>query len=326
MKVLLLGASGLLGHNVLIMLLDRGYDVVVPLRQGSRLDICHERISVVRCERLDEGMLSQAAQGCGAIINSAGITDMSLLRYDGYKAINTFLPQMLVNVMLKYGIGTLVHVSTANTVGFGSVEAPASENSPMQFPFSQSFYAMSKMEGESVLLRAADEYPQLRVVIVNPGFMIGPYDIKPSSGALLLAAYRRRVMLAPKGGKSFVHVAAVATAVVNALVSGISGERYLLTAHNISISDLYKIQARVCSYKQLVVPIPNWIMYCAGFVGDVLRRLGFKISLSTRNVRLLMVAEYYSSKKAVETLQMPMISIDDAVRDFHLYRGQCPNV
>lgn len=321
MKILLLGSSGLLGHNILNSLLESGHDVVAPLRRGSRLDVCHDRVSVLRCDSLDEPTLLQVSQGCGAIVNSAGVTDMSLLRYDDYRPVNARLPEMLVRVMLQRGIRTLVHVSTANTVGFGSPHAPATETSPMQPPFSGSFYAMSKQEGESALLRAAADYPQLRIVIVNPGFMIGAYDVKPSSGALLLAAYRRRVMFAPKGGKSFVHVKAVAAAVVNALESGKSGERYLLTADNVGIRDLYKMQARVCSYKQSVILIPNWILYGAGFVGDVLRMMGFKISLSTRNVKLLMVSEYYSAQKAVECLQMPVIPIDDAIRDFYTYRG-----
>lgn len=320
MKILLLGSSGLLGHNVLNVLLEQGHDLVVPLRHGSRLDVCHERVSVVRYDHLDEPMLLKASLGCGAIINSVGVTDMSLLHYDDYRPVNALLPEMLVKVMLQSGIRTLVHVSTANTVGFGSPDAPASETSPMRFPFSRSFYAMSKQEGESVLLRAAADCPQLRIVIVNPGFMIGAYDVKPSSGALLLAAYGRRVMFAPKGGKSFVHVKAVATAVVNALESGVSGERYLLTADNISIRDLYELQARVCSYKQRVILIPNWILYCAGFVGDLLRMMGLKISLSTRNVRLLMVSEFYSSQKAAECLQMPEMSLEDAVSDFYAYR------
>ena len=64
--------------------------------------------------------------------------------------------------------------------------------------------------------------------------MVGAYDTKPSSGKLLLSGYRKAVMPVPKGGKSFIHVADAAVAIVNALTRGTSGQRYLLTGHNLS--------------------------------------------------------------------------------------------
>lgn len=320
MKVLLLGASGLLGHNLLKTLLQRNISVVALLRHGSPLEIADANLTLIRCKTFDEESLAAAAIGCDAIINSAGITDMSL-RYEEYLPINSRLPELLVGVMLRCNVGTLVHVSTANTVGFGSPHLQADESAPMQPPFSNSYYAMSKKIGEDYLLSAAREYPHLRIVVTNPGFMIGPYDIKPSSGAMLLAGYRRRFMMAPKGGKSFVHVSAVATAVVNAMETGCSGEKYLLTASNMTIKDLYEMQARICSYKQTILLIPNWLMSFAGCLGDLLRKLGLKISLSTRNVRQLMVTEHYSNAKASEYLKMPDITIENAIRDFHQYRN-----
>ena len=62
-------------------------------------------------------------------------------------------------------------------------------------------------------------------------------------------------------------------------------------------------------------------MSFAGCLGDLLRKLGLKISLSTRNVRQLMVTEHYSNAKASEYLQMPDITIENAIRDFHQYRN-----
>ena len=140
---------------------------------------------------------------------------------------------------------------------------------------------------------------------MNPGFMIGAYDTKPSSGALLFAGYRKPLMVAPRGGKSFVHVGDAATAIVNALTLGHNGGRYLLTGENLSLQQFYRLQARVCGYRQWVIPLPNVLLALAGKLGDMLRFFGVRTQLSTRNVRQLMVREYYDNSQALTDLHMP---------------------
>lgn len=324
MKVLLLGATGLLGHNVLLALRERGHHVVALVRSAGALQLPAERlheVEVVEGSLLDMSHLRRAAAGCEAIVNCAGTTDMSLLHYDDYVPVNTRLCESLVSLMKELGIKRLVHVSTANTIGYGTPSQPAAEESPMQPPFTKSYYAMSKLEGERLLQRAAADNAEYHIVIVNPGFMVGAYDTKPSSGKLLLAAHRRRLMAAPSGGKSFVPVGDCAVAVANALTMGRSGERYLLTGDNMSLSEFYALQSRVCGYRQRCLTLPRWLVLAAGRVGDALRALGIATQLSTRNVRQLLVMEYYSSDMAHRELAMPSTPVESAIRDFFAWRA-----
>ena len=344
MKVLLLGGTGLLGHNVLKQLLQQGHEVHALLRSLPQLEIlkAHYRdasavlpsegcqdsdgvcpISILNSQftiyygsLLDDNMLQAAAEGCDAIINCAGVTDMSLLHYDDYLPVNRDLCSRLINVMERLNITRLVHTSTANTIGYGSPLQPADERAPMQPPFSRSYYGLSKQEGESVLLQAAGLHLDWHIVIVNPGFMVGAYDTKPSSGTLLLTGYRKPFMVAPRGGKSFVHVADAAAAIVNALTCGVHGRRYLLTGQNLSLRQFYHLQAQVCGYRQLILPLPNTVLAMAGWLGDLLRLCGLRTQLSTRNVRQLMVREYYTNQCACRDLYMPQTPIAQAISDF----------
>ena len=344
MKVLLLGGTGLLGHNVLKQLLQQGHEVHALLRSLPQLEIlkAHYRdasavlpsegcqdsdgvcpISILNSQftiyygsLLDDNKLQAAAEGCDAIINCAGVTDMSLLHYDDYLPVNRDLCSRLINVMERLNITRLVHTSTANTIGYGSPLQPADERAPMQPPFSRSYYGLSKQEGESVLLQAAGRHPDWHIVIANPGFMVGAYDTKPSSGTLLLTGYRKPFMVAPRGGKSFVHVADAAAAIVNALTCGVHGSRYLLTGQNLSLRQFYRIQAQVCGYRQLILPLPNTVLAMAGWLGDLLRLCGLRTQLSTRNVRQLMVREYYTNQRACRDLYMSQTPITQAISDF----------
>lgn len=320
MKVLLLGATGLLGHNVLQRLMAEGHQVVALVRCAAGIRLPEGGWETVVGSPLDYETLSKAAKGCDAVVNCAGCTDMSLRHYGDFLPVNRELCRLLVRLMDEQGIGTLVHTSTVNTIGFGLKNHPADELVPMEPPFKGSFYADSKYEGEQIVLAAAMD--GRHVVVVNPGFMLGSWDVKPSSGRMLLAAYRKPLMFAPNGGKAFVHVGDVAQAIVNALTLGENGNRYIAMNNNccLSIRELYEMQAKVCGFRQRVVAAPNWLLMLAGRVGDMLRWMGVKTQVSTRNIRQLLVREYYCGSLAVKELNMPQTALEVAIKEFHEWR------
>jgi dihydroflavonol-4-reductase len=324
MKILLLGATGLLGHNVLDCLLNRGHSVVALVRNRVGLPSAG-LLTVVEGSLLDVAALRTAAQGCEAIVNCSGTTDMSLLRYDDYLPVNKVVVEYILEIMGEMHIATYVHISSANTVGYGTAGRPGTESDEIKPPFRSSFYAQSKLEAEKILTWEAQQHPERHIVILNPGFMVGPYDYKPSSGKLLLAAFKRSVMAAPGGGKSFVSVKDVANAVVNALTMGRNGERYLLTGEDMSLRDFYALQAEVCGYSQRLFVLPDWLVALAGRLGDLLRWAGKRTQLSTRNVRQLMVDEYYTSDKARRELAFTTTPLADAIRDFFEWYGKQKN-
>ena len=318
MNVLLTGGNGLLGQNVLSQLLQRGHKVTVVARKGATGMGRIESLPVKICygSFLDPELLRQAATGCEAIVHCAGTTDMSLRHLDDFLPVNRDGCQVVADTMETLGIRTLVYVSTANTVGYGTPSHPATEEDPWQPPFRESFYAQSKLQGERIIADLARRHPDGHIVTVNPGFMIGGHDYKPSSGQLLDTGYRKRIMAAPSGGKSFIYVGDAATAIANALEMGRNGERYLLTAWNMSIPDFYKLQSRVCGYRQRLFVAPDWLLMAGGRIGDLMGKIGIRTQVSTRNVRQLLVMEYYDNTKARTELQMPQTPIENGIREY----------
>jgi dihydroflavonol-4-reductase len=335
--ILLLGATGLLGHNVLRLLLERREPVRVLIRPGSGLlpldtwtpaepagdgsvDIRdNENLEIVVGDPLDYNTLLNAAKGCLGIINCVGTTDMSLSDVQDFNPANTNLPAQLGPVMQVSGASRLVHVSTANTIQPGSKACPSDESFPFGEPFSSAPYAVTKKAGEDQLLSFAQYYPDLKFVIVNPGFMIGPYDAKPSSGKLLLAAYGRKRMYVPDGGKTFVHVRDVAKAVIHALEFGGSG-RYLLTGESLTLQEFYTLQAEVCGYRQRISIRPDGIVRLGGRAGDLLRSFGIRTMLCSRNVNQLIVEDWYDCSRAERELAFTHTPVADAIRDFFAWR------
>lgn len=322
MKILLLGATGLLGHNVLHRLLDEGYDVVAVVRRREGLYIPLADANIVEGSILDATTLTRAAGGCDAIINCAGTTDMSLLYEKDYMPVNRDLPATLIDIMKHHGIKRLVHISSVDTIGYGDADHPADEHAAMRWPFTESYYALSKRAGEEAILKGLQDAPGLEAVILNPGYMLGAYDVRPSSGEMLRIAYRKSVMCCPRGGKAFVPVADVADAAVRALTRGTSGSRYIVTHRggHLTIKQLYALQADIMGYRQLCVVVPAWIMLAIGALGDLLRSMGMRSAVSRRNIRQLLVREYYDNHHGLCDLGYVETSLADAIHDFHTWR------
>ena len=81
--ILLTGASGLLGHNVLITLLRRGEQVIAPLRDASRLHLPASladspNLHIIPMEGIQFPLPESTIHHSriSAIINCAGTTDM----------------------------------------------------------------------------------------------------------------------------------------------------------------------------------------------------------------------------------------------------------
>ena len=344
MRVLLMGATGLLGNNVLETLLKARYDVTMIVRNPDSIvsivvpedvkqklcqsngdgevffNIQDSEIRVIKGNLTDVDLLCYVAKGCDAIINCAGDTDMSHRHLEDYYAVNRDLCAKLLKVAANVNIATIVHVSTANTIGYGSFAQPAAEQAPMQPPFTKSWYALSKLEGERILV---DDWTNtdIRVVVLNPGYIIGKYDVKPSSGKLLMAGWRKRIMLVPPGGKSFVSATTVARAAVAALSKGVGGERYLVTGENLTFRQLFQIEARIGGYRQYIIVLPRGVCRLAGVIGDLIERCGIKVSFTSRNVNQLLVHEYYSNRKMVGELGVEHKPIAEAIEDFLMYKG-----
>lgn len=322
MKVLLTGSTGLLGHNILKVLIDRHFQVNVIVRDEKKLLIKGGDIRVFKGSFLSFSDLCAASDGCDAIIHAAAATDMSLGLQE-FERVIVGGAKNVIEVAKTKNINDIVFISSANTIGHGSESRLADETAPMEYPFSESYYARTKKMAEELLVEFSNSTLQTpnstlnnnHIVILNPGFMLGAYDTKPSSGQMVLAAYRKPLMLTPKGGKSFIHVRDVATAAVNALEMGRNGERYLCANFNMTIREFYRLLSKTCGYRQMLITVPNFLMTVIGVFGSLLWKLGIRNQATLVNVRQLCVTEHYNSGKARRELQLPETPLETAIED-----------
>jgi len=300
MRVLVTGANGLLATNTILILLSRGYEVRGLIRDtGKFLLPHHDNLELAVGDITNPLSLEQAIAGCDYVVHCAATTDQRLLHYDDYHRINVAGTENVIQTAIKNRVKKIVYVGTANTFGYGTLVAPGNESLPPSPPFSDAWYAKSKLEGQCRVLAAADK---IAVTIVSPTFMIGPYDGKPSSGAIIRMGHLKKIIFHPPGGKNFVNAIDAANGVVDALEKGKHQEAYLLAGENLTYRAFFHKLREQTGQRTLLICVPGILLRTAGHVGDLLRSLGVRTALSSVNMKILCINNYYTNIKAQTAL------------------------
>lgn len=314
-KVLVTGGNGFLGSNLTRELYRLGYDVRVLIRPNADM----KGIADIPCEifrgHIDrEEDVFQAVAGCNFVIHSASVTEQWSVAYEEYERINFTGTQHIVQACLTYEVEKLVHVSTANTIGPGSKEKPGTELNGFTLFHANSGYINSKYLAQQYVLEQV-ERRQLPAVIVNPTFMIGPNDVKPSSGKLLLYGLNRKILFYPPGGKNFVYIHDVCQGIINALHKGETGNCYLLAGQNLSYREFFGLVNKLENKSRWLVRIPRFVLKLGGFAGNIRKLLtGDTGKLNRSTAYMLCLDNYYSGRKAEMELSVQYTSAEEAVR------------
>lgn len=71
-RLLIVGATGGTGRQLLVQALERGYEVTAFVREPSRLSIAHPHLTVVRGNVLDRDSVDTAMRGQDAVLSALG--------------------------------------------------------------------------------------------------------------------------------------------------------------------------------------------------------------------------------------------------------------
>lgn len=315
MKILVTGCDGLLGNNLVRELLSRKYQVRAfifkPAYNNSLDDL---DIEMVFGNILNENDMLKATKGCDAVIHAAASTDVWPARKQMIRDVNIIGTQNVVESAKANGLKRIIHVSSANSFGFGSKEKPGNEDTPYKSGKYGLDYLDSKHEAQNYMF--AEIKKGLPAIIVNPCFMIGPLDHKPSSGEMLVSFYKGKVPAFSPGGKNFVYVKDAAVAIANALTMGRIGEAYILGHENLTYKEFLLTAAKVMGNKPPKITAPGFLIQILGAMNSLVAAMLKKApSISFPMAWIACHGHYFSPAKAVKELEMPQTPIEDAIKE-----------
>lgn len=309
---LLTGATGFVGANVARRLLARGDRVRCVLRKPN-LCVAGLPVEAITVALDDAAGLSRAAEGCDGVLHVAGTFDPG----PGGEATMHHLHVTAARA-LSLAAGAVgarfLYCSSSITVGWGPLDAPGDEDTPVDADRHYGrrgplrAYYESKREGEALTAEAGG-------VIVNPDYVLGPWDVKPTSGQLLLTIARGPVPVHPRGGKCFVDAGDCAEGHLLAIERGRPGRRYLLGNHNRSYREFMTACAEAVGRRGPRVPVPNLVLDAAGVAGGLLHRVDPHrfAGLDRHVLRAMQEPRYRTGRRAREELGLPVTPLEHSI-------------
>ena len=316
MKVLVTGADGLLGSNLVRELLSLNYEVRVFLHPASK----SKTLDGLPIERVKGDLTSvadveAAVNGCECVFHVAASTAMWPPRDPKITAVNVGGTTNVMDAMERCGVRRLVHVGSASSIGYGTMEAPGNEETPYKYANFGLAYFDSKLKAQKLVMQRVRD-GRLDAVVVNPTFMFGPYDSGPSSGKMIVKFAAMKPPFYPPGGRCFVHAADVAKGMVSALEKGRAGECYILGNRNMTMKEIFGVIAKVVGGRAPEIGIPEPLMLAAGAAGTLFGEITKRApEVNFEMARSSCVGAYYTAAKAVRELSLPQTPVETAVED-----------
>ncbi|MEM8667396.1 MAG: NAD-dependent epimerase/dehydratase family protein [Planctomycetota bacterium] len=329
MRVFVTGGSGLLGNTILRQLSDEGVSTLAMVRgEPDQRVFAKIETEFVQADLADANAIDQAIRRCDAVIHSAGLIHLGWRQREESMKVNRDGTANVVDACLKHG-KKLVHVGTVNALAVGSVNRIADETTPPdhaggQVPCS---YVESKRAGVLEVQKGVSQ--GLQAVIVHPGFMLGPWDWKPSSGRMMVEVGRSWKPLAPRGGCSLCDSRDVAAGTLQALRRDIqSGRQYVLAGHNLTYLELWRQMAQQMDVRGPVMRAGPLQLVIAGAAGDAFGAVasrfgGQEPDLNSAAIRMSRQFHWYNSSRAQADLGYAIRPAEESLKDAASWlRGQ----
>ncbi|NOY72454.1 MAG: complex I NDUFA9 subunit family protein [Gammaproteobacteria bacterium] len=157
--ICILGGTGFVGHYLTHALVNAGYQVRIPSRRRERNRelLVMPGVDLIEGKVSDPAFLDQIIENCDVVINLIAILNEA--KRTDFQKIHVDFPKRVNEVMGKYGVKRLLHMSALN--------ADASAG--------PSRYLKSKGEGEDIA-HAATENSGVAVTSFRPSVIFGPGD------------------------------------------------------------------------------------------------------------------------------------------------------
>lgn len=251
MKVLITGATGLVGSAVARKFLSESHEVFALARPGADkrlLTDAHPKLTWVEGDILDLLLLEKAIEQVDYVVHTAAVVSFVPRDRKMMYKVNAEGTANVVNVCLKYKTQKLVHISSIAAIGrpdkrkqaAGGEAVVLNEEQRWEDSPENSEYAKTKHMAELEVWRGIAE--GLNAVIVNPTLILGEGDWEKSSTQIFRYVYREKPFYT-EGIANVVDVKDVAEIVYRLAGAAITGERFLLNAGSISYHNLFNMIA-----------------------------------------------------------------------------------
>tara|TARA_B000000532_G_C18821975_1_gene386331 strand:- start:50 stop:1066 length:1017 start_codon:yes stop_codon:yes gene_type:complete len=310
------GATGIVGRELVALLLDSGSQVKALRRESSEVKsvekfitsrgVSLDNLSWVLGDTRDFDEIEEAMKGCSRVFHLAALVS-PFPSEEILNEINVGGTRNVVNVMLESGVKDLYYISSVAALGL-DFKKPVTEETHWEDGPLVNNYSRSKHHSELEVWRGSEE--GLNVVILNPSVIIGEGDFSRSSGQFFPQIHSG-LPVYPAGSNGFVSARDVASACVALSATMIKDQRFLLNSTNSSFKDLFASIARSINATPPTKPVKGWMINVAVAMFKLKQLFtGAKSPISKTSMSISQFVTEYDGSKIVRSLSKVGIKWD----------------
>ncbi len=316
MKVLVTGANGHIGANVVRALINQGHTVKGFIRKASNtqgidgldIELCYGDV-------MDAASLDEAAIGCDAIIHLAAVYKTIAKTADEIVKPAIDGAKNVFSAANKAGIKRIVYTSSVASVGFSyDPNEKRTGNDWNDDPHNP--YYIAKTKSEQAAQALAKEYG-IHVVVICPAIVLGLHDYRITPSNQMVMDWVNGKGQTYIGGLNLVDVRDIADAHVAALTKGENYHRYIVGGENIEVKKVGLLIKKLTGIKPMHLGMSRKLtLMTAKIVESACKLVGATPPFTYDLV--YEVAEryaYYDYQDTIDTLGIKPKNAEESLRD-----------
>jgi dihydroflavonol-4-reductase len=318
MRVLVTGATGLVGCHAAVQLLEAGYTVRALVRSPEKIDgalsplgASEEDVEIVVGDVRRRVDVARALEGCVGACHAAGLFSADLSDAARMRDVNVEGTRIVLEEASRAGLSQTVFVSSILAL-FPPRGKVLSADDSVSKP--SSVYASTKA--------AADRIARARhgagdpVTIVYPSACQGPADPTFSVGPQLVAtALRSGRVLVTEGGLPYTDVRDLARLIVAIFERTDPPPRIMAPAFFLTHDDYHGLLSKLTGRALRAQRVPGGVLRGLGRLGDLAQRLGVDLQLTREAAEVLTRSVPVDDGVAREMLGSEVRSEAESFRD-----------
>ena len=318
-RVLVTGATGLIGSHSTAALVRQGFAVRALVRDPSKLERVLEplgvpgnRVEAIRGDVTQPSSVRDAVDGCHTVVHAAGLFSHELADAEALEAVNVRGTENVLNAAAQAGLDPITHVSS-----FLALLPPRgdllSADDPVSVP--RAMYARTKAASDRVARALQQEGTP--VVIVYPASVQGPHDPTVGSGPGVFAEMLRRgSVLVTSGGLAYTDVRDLALLIARLQVPGQGPRRVLASADFVDHARFHRLLSDLTGRELKIDRMPAPLLRIMGLAGDIVQRVtGRRAQLTSEAAMVLTRSVPFDDTEARALLSDALHPVEQSFRD-----------
>lgn len=320
------GSTGLLGNNLVRLLLAKGWHVKALARSATKFqaqfaDLPAQAIAPIVGDLLEPATFSRHLRGVDVVFHAAAYFRESYQgggHEEALMRVNVDGTRQLLHAAAAAGVTRVVHTSSIATLR-NATGVTLQEDDLATPEDAVDAYYRSKILCDQVVAQFVQAHPSMRVTTVIPGWMHGPGDEGPTSAGQFIRDFlSRKLPGVVDASFSVVDARDVAQVMLAAALQGKAGRRYLAAGRAMHMRNLMAAMAQVTGIPAPTRRLPRALLTAIALVQEAYARLtGRPVLLSLATVHNIGRdrSRRFSDQRIREELGIQFRPLEDTLRD-----------